>query len=100
MQAAAEARTRPGRSSTQAMIREQRAQIFFRRAGRIHIPSLLTDSVGGAITARLATRDPLGPLPLNYGSGIQDFVNTPQEREPISLAAWGRAYVGFQFLGR
>ena len=69
----------------------------FRRAGRIHIPNVLTDA-SAARLLRALEHETLWTVTLNNGSDIQDFISTPKERERISLAAWGRARSGFQFL--
>ena len=76
--------------------REQLAQTF-QRAGRIHIANLFTDASAARLLRALQQETPW-TVTLNNGSDIQDFVSTPQERERISFAAWGRARLGFQFL--
>jgi Rps23 Pro-64 3,4-dihydroxylase Tpa1-like proline 4-hydroxylase len=68
----------------------------FRRAGRIHIPNLLT----GASAARLfgaLERETRWYAGTNQGSEIRTFLCTPEERARLLMAAWERTRSGFQY---
>lgn len=67
------------------------------RAGRVHIPDVLTDAAARRVHYALEQETPWG-LVLNDGAKSLEFEKVSQEDyQSMAIAAWGRAHTAFQF---
>jgi Rps23 Pro-64 3,4-dihydroxylase Tpa1-like proline 4-hydroxylase len=70
----------------------------FRKTGRVHIPSVLTQAAADRLY-RCLTQETKWSTTFNNGPDFLDVENqTVEERSKLTLAAWQRAFRNFQYI--